>query len=176
MVRMKPAEPPPVYCKYSFILMLLITYQQQIADSTEGHVLLEWCVPSEMNLMDSSFLMKPILLSSLFILLKHPSDLHRALWSSFALFKCGQMEVWETWPSFILHAGQHLNFRCSPVSVCLGKSLQIPTCLQLLQRPTNFNWQNPGESLYLGYLLCSCSIFTGWEPVCCGFHVIMSGE
>lgn len=30
----------------------------------------------------------------------------------------------ETWLSFILHAGMHLNFRCSPVSVCLGKSLQ----------------------------------------------------
>lgn len=28
--------------------------------------------------------------------------------------------------SFILHAGLYLNFRCSPVSVCVGKSLQPP--------------------------------------------------
>lgn len=33
--------------------------------------------------------------------------------------------------SFILHAGLYLNFRCSHVSVCLGKSLQPPTCLYL---------------------------------------------
>lgn len=64
------------------------------------------------------------------------------------LFKCRQMEVLKTWLSLVLHADMYLNCRCSPASVCLGKSLQLPTCAHLLQCPTDFNWRNPGESCY----------------------------
>lgn len=44
----------------------------------------------------------------------------------FTIFKCRQMEALDAWLSSILHAGLHLNWRCSPVCVCLGKSLQLP--------------------------------------------------
>lgn len=147
--------------------MLLTTHQQQTADNTEGHVLAQWFVDSKMKSWliiwwTKSFYFHHCHCSSWVIL----SDLHRAVWHSFALFKRRQIGVLETWLSFILHAGLHLNCRCSPVSVCLGKSLQLPTCLHLYQCPTNFNRRDPGESLYLGYLLYDCSIFTGWEQMC----------
>lgn len=56
-----------------------------------------------------------------------------------ALFKCRQMDGFGDM-RFILHAGLNLNCRCSPVSVCLGKSLQPPpvfTSFSVQRTPTD---------------------------------------